>query len=62
MICEAFVLKRFDLIEAAADFCAGRLMEEFPVLKRAKITVHKPSAPIPDIKFNDVSVTVERQR
>lgn len=62
VICEAFVLKRFDLIETAADFCAGRLMEEFPVLKRAKITVHKPSAPIPDIKFSDVSVTVERQR
>ena len=41
VICESFVLKRFDLIEAAADFCAGRLMEEFPVLKRAKITVFR---------------------
>lgn len=62
VICEAFVLKRFDLIEAAADFCAGRLMEEFSILSEVKITVHKPSAPIPDIKFSDVSVTVERQR
>lgn len=62
VIREAFVLKRFDLIEAAADFCAGRLMEEFPILSVVKITVHKPSAPIPDVKFKDVSVTVERHR
>lgn len=49
-----------NLLEALAERLARVCLEEGPV-RRAQITVHKPSAPIPH-EFQDVSVTVVRGR
>lgn len=47
-----------NLLETLAERLAGVCLEEKPV-RRAEVTVHKPSAPIPHT-FEDVSVTVVR--
>lgn len=47
-----------DLIETLADRLAVVCLEDARVIS-ARVTVHKPSAPIP-FPFTDVSVTVER--
>src|SRR6185312_6714653 len=43
----AFRSKRFYLIEAAASHVAGVLLAHFPKVKLVRITVRKPSAPVP---------------
>lgn len=45
-----------NLIETLAHRLHSKVMARSPRIKRAEITVHKPSAPI-DLKFDDVSVT-----
>jgi dihydroneopterin aldolase len=47
-----------DLIEALADRLA-RVCLSYDAVRRAEVTVHKPSAPIP-LAFDDVSVTLVR--
>ncbi len=47
-----------DLIETLADRLAAVCLNDARVIS-ARVTVHKPSAPIP-FSFADVSVTVER--
>lgn len=47
-----------DLLETLVDRIARALLEDASV-ERARVTVHKPSAPIP-LTFTDVSVTIER--
>lgn len=47
-----------DLIETLAQRLAGVCTADARVIS-ARVTVHKPSAPIP-LRFDDVSVTVER--
>jgi len=47
-----------DLIETLAQRLAGVCTADARVIS-ARVTVHKPSAPIP-LTFDDVSVTVER--
>lgn len=49
-----------DLIETLAERLAA-LVLEFPAALRTRITVHKPSAPI-TVPFDDVSVTITRER
>ncbi len=49
------------LIEAVAEKTARAVLEGYPLVRRVRITVHKPQAPIPG-KFADVSVTVRRER
>mgnify|MGYP002677838098 FL=1 len=41
-----FQEKTFDLIEAAAEYCATTLLHEFPLIRSLRLTVKKPSAPI----------------
>jgi dihydroneopterin aldolase len=48
------------LIERVADRVAARIMAS-PGVERVVVTVHKPDAPIP-LRFEDVSVTVDRSR
>lgn len=48
----------YALLERLAQVLAGEL-RALPGVGRARVTVHKPSAPIPH-PFADVSVTVER--
>lgn len=55
-----------DLLETLADRLLTLVMgfgggEQSGIVKKAKITVHKPNAPI-DHEFSDVSVTVKAKR
>lgn len=47
-----------DLIETVAAEIADAIMAEYPVMA-AKVTIHKPDAPIPQ-EFADVAVTIRR--
>ncbi len=57
----AFREKRFYLIEAAAAHVASALLAHFPKVKFVRITVRKPSAPVPAV-IDYVAATVERKR
>ncbi len=48
------------LIETVADRVA-RLVLGVPGVERVEVTIHKPQAPIP-LRFEDVSVTIDRRR
>jgi dihydroneopterin aldolase len=47
-----------DLLETLAARIAAALLA-LPLVERARVTVHKPDAPIP-LPFSDVAVTIER--
>lgn len=49
-----------DLLETLAARIAEALLAS-PIVESARVTVHKPDAPIP-LPFADVSVTVDRER
>lgn len=51
----------FNLIERLAYGCAFKIAQTFPIIKKVRVTVHKPQAPIP-LPFDDVSVTAEIER
>ncbi len=57
----AFRDKRFYLIEAVASHIAGAILAHFPRLDSARVTVRKPSAPVPAV-IDHVSATVTRKR
>lgn len=50
----------YDLIETLADRIAASALRDAKV-RWARVTVHKPQAPI-DATFSDVAVTIERSR
>ena len=52
--------ERWDLIERVASRVADLVMED-PRIEATEVTVHKPQAPIP-LEFDDVSVTIRRNR
>ncbi len=52
---------RFDLIESLANACLAAVCALDSKIVAAKITIHKPKAPI-DHKFADVSVSVQSGR
>ena len=41
-----FETKRFNLIEACANAIASSLLEDFPAIESATVTVKKPSVPV----------------
>ena len=49
------------LIETLAENIAKTLLKEFKTVKKVKVIVHKPKAPI-SLKFLDVSVEITRKR
>lgn len=49
------------LIEAVAEAVTERILNNYQMVGRIVLTVHKPEAPIPG-KFMDVAVTIERTR
>lgn len=57
----AFNARTFNLIEAAAGAVADDLLARFPKIVTARVTVHKPAAPVAAM-IEDLSVTVERRR
>jgi 7,8-dihydroneopterin aldolase/epimerase/oxygenase len=58
---EAFCAQRYRLVEAAAGAVAEAVLGGFPQVRRVRVTVHKPHAPIA-ATFDDVGVIVERGR
>lgn len=53
-----FQEKTFDLIEAAADYCARALLREYPLVRSLSLTVKKPSAPVGlPLAYPAVSIT-----
>ena len=58
---EAFCARRYKLVEAAAGAAAAAILDGFPQVRRIRVTVHKPHAPIA-ATFDDVGVVIERSR
>ena len=58
---EAFCAQRYKLIEAAAGKVADAVLAAFPRVRKIKVTIHKPHAPIA-ATFSDVGVTLVRAR
>ncbi len=58
---EAFCVRRYRLVEAAAGAVAEAVLDTFPQVRAIAVTVHKPHAPIA-ATFDDVGVTIERVR
>ena len=59
-IVEAVERDPVDLIETVADRIAGVVLA-YAAAQAVRVTVHKPSAPIP-VPFDDVAVTITRVR
>jgi dihydroneopterin aldolase len=57
----AFHERRFYLIEAAAAHVAAGILAHFPSARAVRVTVRKPSAPVP-ATIDYVAATVERRR
>ncbi len=51
----------FKLIEAAAEACAQRLLEDYPALIAVRLKIEKPWAPI-GLPLSSVAVEIERMR
>jgi 7,8-dihydroneopterin aldolase/epimerase/oxygenase len=60
-VSQAFCARRFRLIEAAAGRVADAVLAAFPPVRKIKVTIHKPHAPIA-ATFSDVGVTLVRAR
>ena len=58
---EAFCTRRYRLVEAAAGAVADALLDRYPQLRGARVTVRKPHAPVA-ATFTDIGVTVARGR
>ena len=58
---DAFCSRRYRLVEAAAGAVAEAVLERYPQVRRIRVTVHKPHAPIA-ATFDDVGVVIERAR
>jgi 7,8-dihydroneopterin aldolase/epimerase/oxygenase len=58
---EAFCGRRYKLVEAAAGAVATAILDGFPQVRRIRVTVHKPHAPIA-ATFDDVGVVIEHSR
>lgn len=49
------------LIESLAERIAGKILTAYPLVKEAKVTVHKPRAPI-SVPYGNISITIKRSR
>ncbi|MGH6726646.1 MAG: dihydroneopterin aldolase [Pseudolabrys sp.] len=58
---KAFCAQRCKLIEAAGGRVADAVLGAFSRVRKVKVTIHKPHAPIA-ATFSDVGVTLERAR
>ncbi|MBQ7741067.1 MAG: dihydroneopterin aldolase [Eubacterium sp.] len=58
---KAFTARKYDLIEKAARIVCDALFDEFEPIKRIKITLKKPEAPV-NADFDYMAVTLERER
>lgn len=53
--------ERYQLIETAAEQCAGRVLAQFPVVEEVLIRLIKPDPPIPG-HYRSVGVEIRRKR
>jgi dihydroneopterin aldolase len=58
---DAFCGERYRLVEAAAGAVAKALLDRFAAVKSARITIHKPHAPVA-ATFDDIGVSILRSR
>jgi dihydroneopterin aldolase len=58
---QAFIARRYRLVEAAAGAVAETVLERFPQVEVVRVTIHKPHAPIA-ATFDDVGVSIVRSR
>jgi dihydroneopterin aldolase len=58
---EAFITKRYRLVEAAAGAVAEAVLTRFAQVATVRVTIHKPHAPIA-ATFEDVGVSIVRSR
>jgi 7,8-dihydroneopterin aldolase/epimerase/oxygenase len=58
---KAFTAQKYKLIETAAGSVADAVLAAFPRVRKIKVTIHKPHAPIA-ATFSDVGVTLVRAR
>src|SRR5207342_975003 len=56
---EAFCVRRYRLVEAAAGAVADTVLDRYPQIRSIRITVRKPHAPIA-ATFDDVGVIITR--
>jgi dihydroneopterin aldolase len=61
IVSEAFCVRRYRLVEAAAGAVADTVLDRHPQIRSARVTVRKPHAPIA-ATFDDVGVIVVRAR
>jgi 7,8-dihydroneopterin aldolase/epimerase/oxygenase len=60
-VTEAFCGRRYRLVEAAGGAVADAVLARCPQVRKVRVTVHKPHAPVA-ATFEDVGVTIERAR
>ncbi|HCX64632.1 MAG TPA: dihydroneopterin aldolase [Eubacteriaceae bacterium] len=53
--------EQFDLLEALGETICRRLFEEFPLIKKIKILIKKPAAPVQGV-FDYMAVEIKRKR
>lgn len=58
---EAFLGRRYKLVEAAAGALTEALFATFPAIEAVEVTVRKPNAPLTAV-FAEVGVTLVRRR
>ena len=58
---QAFCVRRYRLVEAAAGAVADAVLDRFPQVTVVRVTIHKPHAPIA-ATFDDVGVAIVRNR
>lgn len=57
-----FTAEKYDLIEKAARVTADAILEEYPAVKKVKITLKKPQAPVKaDFSWVGVRITALRK-
>ena len=58
---EAFITRRYRLVEAAAGAVAEAVLARFAQVTAIRVTIHKPHAPVA-ATFDDVGVSIFRNR
>lgn len=61
VVTQAFMGRRYKLVEAAAAAVARAILDHFEIAETARVEVRKPSAPVEAI-FAYTSIVVERSR
>lgn len=61
LVRKVFTAEKYDLIEKAAQVVADAILENFDMIKRVKVKLMKPEAPV-KADFGYVAVEIKRER